>query len=60
MCVHCGIIMVGGDEDDGSDVVHRVSVLPAGVLPNWHDCLSCLCVSPGAKGSLRLPPGPLQ
>ena len=52
MCVHCGIIMVGGDEDDGSDVVHRVSVLPAGVLPNWHDCLSCLCVSPGAKGSL--------
>ena len=60
MCVHCGIIMVGGDEDDGSDVVHHLSVFPAGVLPNWHDCLSCLCVSPGAKGSLRLPPGPLQ
>lgn len=34
--------------------VVMVSLLPptAGVLPNWYDCLPCLCVSPGAEGGL--------
>ena len=47
-------------EDDGNGVAALDSFLAAGVLPNWRDCLPCVCVSAGAEGGLRLPARPLQ